>query len=130
MLGTGRPITDAVALASDNVRTMDFVRISTDNGERAAILAAANSLQLGGSGRNSPARLIGQLCDEHLTADELVARIEAHPVLCARVLKVANSPYYGQSGSVVTIKRAQLLLGVNAVREVATAACIFFFFFF
>ena len=64
------------------------------------------------------------MCDEHLTADELVARIEAHPVLCARVLKVANSPYYGQSGSVVTIKRALLLLGVNAVRGIAAAACV------
>jgi HD-like signal output (HDOD) protein len=77
-----------------------------------------------GSGRSSPARLISQLCDERLTADDLVARIEAHPVLSARVLKVANSPYYGQGGSVATVKRALLLLGLNAVRGIAAAACI------
>jgi HD-like signal output (HDOD) protein len=103
---------------------MKCSRTSTDTGERAAILEAANALQLDSSGRNSPARLIGQLCDEGLTADELAARIEAHPILCARVLKVANSPYYGQGGSVATIKRALLLLGLNAVRGIAAAACI------
>jgi len=124
MSGTGKTITAAIAAASDNSRTMESFRTSTDRGERAAILEAANCLHLEGSGRNSPARLIGQLCDERLTADELVARIEAHPVLCARVLKVANSPYYGQGGSVATIKRALFLLGVNSVRGIAAAACI------
>ena len=44
--------------------------------------------------------------------------------MCARVLQVANSPYYGQAGSVASIKRALLLLGVNAVRGIAAAACI------
>jgi HD-like signal output (HDOD) protein len=91
---------------------------------RAAILEAANALHLGGTGSSSPARLISQLCDERLTADELVARIEAHPILCARVLKVANSAYYGQRGTVASIKRALFLLGVNAVRGIAAAACI------
>jgi len=91
---------------------------------RAAILRAAQALHIEFEGSNSPARLISKLCDERLTGAELAAQIEAHPVLCARVLKVANSPYYGQSGSVATIHRALLLLGVNAVRGVAAAACI------
>ena len=103
---------------------MESSRTIASSGTRAAILEAANALHMEGTGKNSPARLIGQLCDERLTADELVTRIEAHPVLCARVLKVANSPYYGQGGSVATIKRALLLLGVNAVRGIAAAACI------
>jgi len=94
------------------------------NSSRTAILGAAQALQMEFEGSNSPARLISKLCDERLTADELAAQIEAHPVLCARVLKVANSPYYGQSGSVGTIQRALLLLGVNAIRGVAAAACI------
>jgi len=90
---------------------------------RTAILKAANSLHMEASG-SSPARLISQLCDERLNADGLVARIEAHPVLCARVLKVANSAYYGQSGKVASVKRALFLLGLNAVRGIAAAACI------
>src|SRR5882757_2862403 len=90
---------------------------------RTSILNAANALHMEGSGC-SPARLISQLCDERLTANELVATIEAHPVLCARVLKVANSPYYGQGGTVASVKRALFLLGVNAVRGITAAACI------
>jgi HD-like signal output (HDOD) protein len=97
---------------------------STSRSSRAAILEAAQALHLQGAGNGSPARLIAQLCDERLSSDELAAHIEVHPVLCARVLKVANSPYYGQGGSVATIQRALLLLGVNAVRGIAAAACI------
>lgn len=89
-----------------------------------AIIEAADALHIGGTAGSSAARLISQLCDERLTADELVARIEAHPVLCARVLKVANSPYYGQRATVASIKRALFLLGLNAVRGIAAAACI------
>ena len=92
--------------------------------KRAAILEAARALHMESAGSGSPARLIGQLCDERLNSDELAVRIEAHPVLCARVLQVANSPYYGQAGSVASIKRALLLLGINAVRGIAAAACI------
>lgn len=76
------------------------------------------------AGTSSPARLISLLCDERLSGDELAAKIEAHPVLSARVLQVANSPYYGQVKSVGTIKRALQLLGVNAVRGIAAAAFI------
>src|SRR3569833_1783532 len=91
---------------------------------RAAILRAAQALHIEFEGSNSHARLISKLCDERLTGAELAAQIEAHPVLCARVLKVANSSYYGQSCSVTTILRALLQHRVNAVRGVAVAACI------
>ncbi len=92
--------------------------------KRAAILEAARALHLESTGSSSPAWLISQLCDERLNCDQLAARIESHPVLCARVLQVANSPYYGQARSIASIKRALLLLGINAVRGIAAAACI------
>jgi two-component system cell cycle response regulator len=91
---------------------------------RTAILEAAAALRMAEAGTSSPARLISLLCDERLSADELTAKIEAHPVLSARVLQVANSAYYGQVRSVGTIKRALQLLGVNAVRGIAAAAFI------
>jgi HD-like signal output (HDOD) protein len=91
---------------------------------RTAILEAAAALRMAEAGTSSPARLISLLCDERLTADELTAKIEAHPVLSARVLQVANSAYYGQVRAVATIKRALQLLGVNAVRGIAAAAFI------
>ena len=90
----------------------------------AAIREAAAALCMAEAGTSSPARLISLLCDERLSGDELAAKIEAHPVLSARVLQVANSPYYGQVRSVGTIKRALQLLGVNAIRGIAAAAFI------
>lgn len=88
------------------------------------ILEAAQALRMADAGPNSPAGLISVLCDENVGGDELAARIEAQPVLCARVLHVANSPYYGQAKTVANIPRALLLLGVNALRGIAAAACV------
>lgn len=88
------------------------------------ILEAAQALRMADSGPNSPASLIGALCDDNVGGDELAARIEAQPVLCARVLQVANSPYYGQAKTVANIPRALMLLGVNAVRGIAAAASV------
>ena len=92
--------------------------------ERTAILEAATALHMVGAGSGSPARLIALLCDERLGADELAGKIEAHPVLSARVLKVANSAYYGRSRGVGSVRQALLILGLNAVRGIAAAACI------
>ncbi len=88
------------------------------------ILEAAQALRMTDSGPNSPTSLIGALCDEGVGGDELATRIEAQPVLCARVLQVANSPYYGQAKTVANIPRALMLLGINAVRGIAAAACV------
>ncbi len=46
------------------------------------------------------------------------------PGLAARVLKIANSAYYGRAGSVSTLDRALILLGLDAVRGITAAACL------
>jgi HD-like signal output (HDOD) protein len=89
-----------------------------------AVLEAAKTLRLRGAGAGSAARLVTALCNSSMSADDLALRIESDPVLCARVLRVANSAYYGQHRSVTTIRRALMVLGMNTVRGVATAACI------
>jgi HD-like signal output (HDOD) protein len=91
---------------------------------RATLLEAAGSLRLVGATASASARLIRLLCDETVGADELSIRIERDPVLCARVLRVANSPFYAQQRSVTSIRRALLVVGLNAVRGIAAAACI------
>ena len=91
---------------------------------RAALLEAATSLRLVGATASASARLIRMLCDETVGADELSIRIERDPVLCARVLRVANSAFYAQQRSVTSIRRALLVVGLNAVRGIAAAACI------
>jgi len=91
---------------------------------RDVVVQAARSLRISGSAASSTARLITALCDSSTSADDLSLRIERDPVLCARVLRVANSAYYGQQSSVSTVRRALLVLGLNAVRAIAAAACI------
>jgi HD-like signal output (HDOD) protein len=44
--------------------------------------------------------------------------------LYARILRVANSPYYGQTRSITTLERAIVVLGLDAVRGIAAAACL------
>lgn len=88
------------------------------------ILNAATSLGLIGSGADSLARLMRMLCDPGVSGAEIAALIENHPVLCARVLRVANSAYYGQQRTITTIKQAVPILGLSAIRGVAAAVCI------
>jgi HD-like signal output (HDOD) protein len=52
-------------------------------------------------------------------------KIVAHdPVLVTRILKVVNSAFYGLPGQVASIERAIVLLGLNAVKNIAVAASI------
>ena len=48
--------------------------------------------------------------------------INKDTVLAARILSVANSPFYGFPGLVKTVKDACILLGVHNIRHVVTAA--------
>ena len=95
-----------------------------DHPDHQRILEAATALRMVGMGPDSPASLITALCDDSVGADELALRIEAQPLLSARVLQVANSPYYGQAKTVANIRRALLLLGIDVMRRIATAACV------
>jgi HD-like signal output (HDOD) protein len=50
--------------------------------------------------------------------------IEADPGLMLRVLRVANSAFYGQTRKVGSIDRAVTVLGLDGVRVIAAAACL------
>jgi HD-like signal output (HDOD) protein len=92
--------------------------------DRAQILKAAASLGVLGSGTNSAPRIMAALCNPAVSPGQVAAMIGKEPALYARVLRVANSPYYGQSRSITTIDRALVVLGVDAVRGIAAAACL------
>jgi HD-like signal output (HDOD) protein len=88
------------------------------------ILRGAESLGvLGGSGRTG-AQLIALLCRPTVTADAVASEIAREPALYARVLKVANSPFYGCRREIRTLTQAIVLLGLDAVRGIAAAACL------
>jgi HD-like signal output (HDOD) protein len=77
-----------------------------------------------GGAAGSASRILAALCNPQVRADEVAGLIERQPALCARVLRVSNSPYYGQPRAVRTIHRALVVLGLDAVRGIAAAACL------
>jgi HD-like signal output (HDOD) protein len=55
------------------------------------------------------------------TAQDLHKVISTDPALCTRILKVVNSSFYGLPGQVGSINRAIVMLGLNAVKNIAIA---------
>jgi len=55
--------------------------------------------------------------DPDSTAEEMAAVITRDPALVVRMLKIANSAYYGLSKEVETISRAVAILGTNKIRD-------------
>ncbi len=58
------------------------------------------------------------------TASDLHAVIAGDPALSSRILKVVNSSFYGLPGQIASINRAIVLLGLNAVKNIAIAASL------
>lgn len=91
--------------------------------DRAQILKAAATLGIVGSGADFASRMLSVLCDPQVDGSEIATLIARQPPIYARVLRVANSPFYGQPRSITTIERALILLGRDAVRGIAVASC-------
>ncbi|MDQ1395449.1 MAG: hypothetical protein QOG64_708 [Acidimicrobiaceae bacterium] len=60
--------------------------------------------------------------DTRASSADLARVIETDPALSARVMRLANAPYYGLSGKVGSAARAVVLLGFSAVRALAVSA--------
>ncbi len=67
-------------------------------------------------------RIIELVEDPTSTAQDLNGVIATDPALCSRVLKVVNSSFYGLPGQIGSIERAVVLLGLNAVKNIAISA--------
>jgi len=92
--------------------------------ESAQILQAATALGVVGGSAGAAHRVLTALCDPTLGARDVARIVQHDPGLSARVLKVANSAFYGHSGQVASVDQAILLLGFNAVRGIAASACL------
>lgn len=62
--------------------------------------------------------------DPKSTAQDLHNVISNDPALCSRILKVVNSSFYGLPGQIGSINRAIVMLGLNAVKNIAIAASL------
>ena len=67
-------------------------------------------------------KIIGLVEDPDSTAQDLNKVISNDPALGARILKVVNSAFYGLPRQIGSINRAIVLLGLNAVKNIAIAA--------
>ncbi len=66
-------------------------------------------------------QVIALASDLNTAPKELVRVVEHDPVLTLKLLKVANSAYFGLSRPIVSINHAVVYLGINTVRHVALA---------
>ncbi|EHR69494.1 putative signal transduction protein [Burkholderiales bacterium JOSHI_001] len=85
------------------------------------LVIAARSLGAAGTGG---ARLVAALMDPRLHGAALAKRIGSEPGIAARVMRVANSAYFGCTGTVATLERAIQVLGVQGIKGAAAAACM------
>ena len=69
-------------------------------------------------------RIIEVVQDPRSTAHDLHRIVSNDPALSARVLRVVNSAFYGLPGQIGSIDRAIMLLGLNAVKNIAIAASL------
>jgi len=69
-------------------------------------------------------RLLGMVDDPETSARALAHAISTDQVLTARVLKLANSSYYGFQQKVGTLSLALVVLGFRAVKDLALATSV------
>jgi HD-like signal output (HDOD) protein len=69
-------------------------------------------------------RIIATVEDPKSSASQLNRIVSNDPALVTRILKVVNSAFYGLSGQIGSIERAIVLLGLNAVKNIAVAASL------
>ncbi len=70
-------------------------------------------------------RLLDAVEDADTSADDLTAILERDMAISARVLRLANSAFYGLRHRVDTIRRAVVVVGFQAVRMLALATSVF-----
>ena len=73
----------------------------------------------------SLAEFLRLLNDNTVPLDQITAGLKKDPGLCARLLKVANSPYFGHSGSVESLDGAIGLLGMDMIVSMAASHKLF-----
>lgn len=68
-------------------------------------------------------RLVSACESERLSAEQIGRIISEDPALAARILRIANSPFYGAAGKITQVSRAVVRLGTIAVRSLVIGMC-------
>jgi HD-like signal output (HDOD) protein len=88
------------------------------------VAAAARAMGTTAGRGLGTARLLAVVTDPLAEIEEVLSSLHGEPTLAARVLKVANSPFYHQAGTVGTLDRAVQVLGLDAIRGICAACCM------
>jgi len=70
----------------------------------------------------SPSPVLGKLLDSlndpYLDAEKFEALVTKDPALSAKILRIANSAYYGLRAQISTIERAIVVIGIDEVKNI------------
>lgn len=84
--------------------------------------AVLDSLDQMASQRPVAARIVATSNKDSTAATDLAAILGADVALAAKVMKLANSAYFGLSGKVTSLRFAVTVVGFNTVRSIATVS--------
>lgn len=84
--------------------------------------AVLDSLDQMASRRPVAARIVATSNNDSTGATDLAAILGADVALAAKVMKLANSAYFGLSGKVTSLRFAVTVVGFNTVRSIATVS--------
>jgi putative nucleotidyltransferase with HDIG domain len=59
------------------------------------------------------AEILDAMTDERITTSKVTKLIESDPALTTKILRIANSPFYGLRGNVMSIQNAITMLGLD-----------------
>lgn len=71
------------------------------------------------------ARVLEVVQRHGVSLSEVADALEQEPALCAKVLRISNSAYFGMKRQVSTIKLAVVVLGLREVRDIAMGIALF-----
>ncbi len=70
-------------------------------------------------------RLFDACGKENINFDEIAAIVGKDPALCAKLLKLVNSAYFGLRQKVREIQQAVALIGTSGLKNMAICACVY-----
>jgi putative nucleotidyltransferase with HDIG domain len=73
---------------------------------------------------NTLNKVLSELAKESSTPDTIETIIKEDPLLTAKLLQVANSPYYGMAGKISSIARAIVIMGFAEVRNLVVGVSL------
>ena len=70
------------------------------------------------------AQKVLKLADEDASAEKLAVIVSSDQTLSARVLRLANSAYYGHRATIGTIQHAMVVIGMNMLKQLSLSVLI------